>query len=161
MARYTRFMYHNKRNLTKLKPLEYNYRIITELRFVETLYCRQRLNDDTEHLYWHLKRSLRCWVLDDFSGALAGHYNWYMLLKYIWFALSMYTSLVVVLCVCRWFTKTWLVKRNDDIIYFSSLNSDGICDKGLSLDRFLQTFRWDRKMPFKFDSIYIDCHNVN
>ena len=49
-------MYQNKRNLTKLKPVEYNYRIILELRFVETLYFQQRMDADTEHVYWRLKR---------------------------------------------------------------------------------------------------------
>ena len=42
-----------------------------------------------------------------------------------------------------WSTETWLEKRNNDINDPSALNPGGICDSGLSLNRYLQAHRGD------------------
>ena len=59
--------------------------------------------------------------------------------------------------VCCFFlsTETWLEKRSNDINDPSSLNPGGICDSGLSLNRYLQAHSGDTgKCPSKLTHIY-------
>ena len=58
-------------------------------------------------------------------------------------------------------TETWLEKWNNDFNDPSSLNPGGICDSGLSLNRYLQAHPGDTgEMSFKIDSIYINCRDL-
>ena len=70
-----------------------------------------------------------------------------------------------LLSFCRfyfWSTETWLEKRNNDINDPSSLNPGGICDSGLSLNRYLQAHPGDAgKCPSKLTAYIYQLSRLN
>ena len=67
--------------------------------------------------------------------------------------INIYMYICYLLSFCMfyfWSTETWLEKRNNDINDPSSLNPGGICDSGLSLNRYRQAHPGDTgKCPSK------------
>ena len=85
--------------------------------------------------------------------------QWYALyVLYVLIVLSIYMYICYLLSFCMFYfcsTETWLEKRNNDINDPSSLNPGGICDSGLSLNRYLQAHPGDiGKCPSKL-TVYI------
>ena len=82
-----------------------------------------------------------CWKI---SRGVSQGYDLHLLLKCIQIVLSMCISFIVILCVLLISIETRLEKRNNDMnihhsyIYHSSLNSGGICDSDLGINRYLQ-----------------------
>ena len=101
----------------------------------------------TKNVNWGAK----CWKIS--RGVRLGLHLATTYKVYNQIVLSIYMYICYLLSFCMfhfWSTETWLEKRNNDINDPSSLNPGGICDSGLSLNRYLQAHPGDTgKCPSK------------